>query len=456
MNTHRSAIRQQGAAALIVVLVLFFIMSLVAAYTSRGMIFEQRTSINQLRSTQALDVGDAGVEWAITKLNAGLLGAASCDTDTTGTSTFRQRYLAFAADGLITSPGTASATCVMQPGVGWACSCPTAGSTIPAAAGGPSPAFRVYFGPDNGAPRANLIRVTVSACTDASPNCLANPQIPEPGRGNVVVSASLGLKGAIDTIPLAAITVPKDAGVPNSLTVTGGASLVAYNSIQGGAGIAIQAGGGVAATPPSTIVVGGAPGMPAELAKLENDASLSKEAAGGGLRNSSDAGACAAGDTNLGCSFNRTFTSFFGAPREIYKRQPALVRCPGPCDSAALSQLAAKNPRSVILVAGDATLDASLGSAADPVVLVVEGNVNFSGAGTVITGFIYGTTGAWTVNGTPRLDGGIASELPVVLSGPAGSSLEVRYDLPALTKLRYEYGSFVRVPGSWRDFPAPT
>ncbi|MBK7062382.1 MAG: hypothetical protein IPH51_18705 [Rubrivivax sp.] len=34
-------------------MVLFFIMSLVAAYTSRNLIFEQRTSANQLRSTQA-------------------------------------------------------------------------------------------------------------------------------------------------------------------------------------------------------------------------------------------------------------------------------------------------------------------------------------------------------------------------------------------------------------------
>ena len=46
---------QRGAAALVVVMVLFFIISLVAAYASRNMIFEQKTSANQYRSTAAME-----------------------------------------------------------------------------------------------------------------------------------------------------------------------------------------------------------------------------------------------------------------------------------------------------------------------------------------------------------------------------------------------------------------
>ena len=45
----------RGAATLIVVMLLFFIMSMVAAYTSRNLIFEQRTSANQYRSSQAFE-----------------------------------------------------------------------------------------------------------------------------------------------------------------------------------------------------------------------------------------------------------------------------------------------------------------------------------------------------------------------------------------------------------------
>ena len=47
---------QRGAATLAVVALLFFIVSLVAAYTNRNLIFEQRTSGNQFRATQALSL----------------------------------------------------------------------------------------------------------------------------------------------------------------------------------------------------------------------------------------------------------------------------------------------------------------------------------------------------------------------------------------------------------------
>lgn len=442
---------QRGAAALIVVLVLFFVVSLVAAYTSRGMIFEQRTSINQLRSTQVLDIGDAGVEWALTKLNTGLIGAA-CEASPGGASTFRERYLVVAADGSITGNPAANPTCTFSDATGWACSCPTAGTTIPGAAGGPTPAFRVYFGADTVGARPNLIRVTVSACTDASANCLANPQVPDPGKGNIVVSASLGLKGAIDTIPAAAVTLPAPSTALDSLTLTGGTRLAAYNGNPLGTGLAIHAGGTLPAAPDLT--VGGAPGAPVSSASLAGDATLSADAVTGGLRNSTDAGACPAGDPNLGCNSNRAFAAFFGAPRAIYRDQPSLVRCTAGCNSAALAVLAARNPRSVILVQGNATLDGNLGTAAAPIALVVEGDVTVSGAGTVVTGFIYGTSGVWTVTGTPQISGAIASETAVTMGG--GGALSVNYDLAALNKLRYEYGSFARVPGGWRDFPSPT
>jgi hypothetical protein len=67
MNTHQHTVArvqygavqyrssEQGVATLTVVMVLFFIMALVAAYSSRNMVFEQRTATNQLRSTQALE-----------------------------------------------------------------------------------------------------------------------------------------------------------------------------------------------------------------------------------------------------------------------------------------------------------------------------------------------------------------------------------------------------------------
>ena len=58
---------QRGAASLVVVMVLFFIITLVAAYTSRNLLFEQRTSANQYRSTLAFETAEAGIEWALAR-----------------------------------------------------------------------------------------------------------------------------------------------------------------------------------------------------------------------------------------------------------------------------------------------------------------------------------------------------------------------------------------------------
>ena len=100
-SRHRRAVarRESGAASLIVVMVLFFLMSLVAAYTSRNLIFEQRTSVNQYRATQAYEAAEAGLEWALTLLNSGRIGADCLETGAATTDTsFRQRYLAIDAD----------------------------------------------------------------------------------------------------------------------------------------------------------------------------------------------------------------------------------------------------------------------------------------------------------------------------------------------------------------------
>ena len=52
-------------------MLLFFIISLVAAYAGRNLIFEQKTSANQYRATQAFEAAEAGLEWALAMLNGG-------------------------------------------------------------------------------------------------------------------------------------------------------------------------------------------------------------------------------------------------------------------------------------------------------------------------------------------------------------------------------------------------
>ena len=163
IRRRRGAAPRRGAATLIVVMVIFFILSLVAAYASRNLIFEQRTSANQYRATQAFEAAEAGVDWALARLNEGRLTDA-CEPATNGTdATFRTRYLDFdETSGVFTprlysSPSAGSAPrlagCV-RTSTGWQCSCPSSGVPALTAPTGTEafPAFRVRLVPVVAAP----------------------------------------------------------------------------------------------------------------------------------------------------------------------------------------------------------------------------------------------------------------------------------------------------------------
>ena len=64
-----AARHQRGVAGLAVVLLLLFGTSIIAFYLNRGLIFEQKTSANQVRSTSAFELAEAGIEWATGMLN---------------------------------------------------------------------------------------------------------------------------------------------------------------------------------------------------------------------------------------------------------------------------------------------------------------------------------------------------------------------------------------------------
>ena len=99
-----AATRQRGAATLVVVLMLFFVIALVSAYTSRNLIFEQRTSVNQYRSSMAFETAEAGIEWATAMLNGGRIGDNCTEAAAVaGSTSFRQRYLVInAGSGAVT------------------------------------------------------------------------------------------------------------------------------------------------------------------------------------------------------------------------------------------------------------------------------------------------------------------------------------------------------------------
>lgn len=420
---------ERGLATLTVVAVLFFIMSLVAAYTNRNLIFEQRTSGNQYRATLAHEAAEAGVEWALAQLNGGRIDANCTPSSDVARTTFRQRYLTIdAASGVVIPAGlltpdqgsTVWPTCVFN-GASWDCGCPDSGTPVLAAPAGTSvfPAFRLRF-VRSGTTQPAVVQLEVNGCTRMVDSCLNFPAQPEPGEGRVTTRVLIALRGALAAPPVAALTVRGDISI-------GGATMGVYNDDAAVNGVTVLAGGTVAATSPN-LVVGSAPGSPAAHSIVESDP---------GLQSLADN--------------RRFFSTVFATWPETYRDQPATVRadCAGACNAGQVRALAALNPGRVIWVDGDLNLDTggALGSAVDPVLLVATGQITVD---IPVYGLVYSHADDWASAGTAA--GEIHGALVAGGRISGNGSFNTLYNAEILARLRWLSGSFVRVPGGWKDF----
>jgi PilX N-terminal len=425
--------RQSGAAALAVVMVLFFIISMVAAYTARNLVFEQRTSVNQYRSTQALEVAEAGLEWAMNLLNATRIDDACRPSANVADATFRDRYLAIdPATGNIAPRLQADGITELWPscvfnGAAWTCNCPTnAAPAVPTPAGaGIFPAFRVRFqlladvgaAPGTTPYRPRAVRVEVNGCTRNVGACIDFPAQGVGNEGRATVAATFALKPGLTTAPAATLTAR------GAIDFSGNA-LSVVNGDPRGSGITVQSSD---AFNSAGVRLQGIPGSPGSQSVVDFDLSLAA------------------------LSADRMFANYFGMWPTTYREQPAavLLTCAPSCSAAQVRNAASLNPGRVLWLDGAVDFDSagSVGTPTAPVVIIVNGNISFTqpidvhglvyarGAATVSAGngFIYGALiaeGSLTGTGTPTLV----------------------YDKAVLDRLRVLYGSFARVPGSWKDW----
>lgn len=95
---------------------------------------------------------------------------------------------------------------------------------------------------------------------------------------------------------------------------------------------------------------------------------------------------------------------------------------------------------------GTATINSNavIGSAANPVILIVDGNLTFAGSATIY-GVVY-VTGNMSSSGTGSVHGAVFTEGTMTSTGTADFNLDV--SLNNLNNLI----TLVKVPGSWRDF----
>jgi Tfp pilus assembly protein PilX len=443
--------QQRGAATLVVVMVLFFIISMVAAYTSRNMIFEQRTGANLYRATQSFEAAEAGMNWAVMMLNSGRIDDQCRPSVVITDNSFRDRYLAIdPGTGLITPTAALAPTCVFDGGAGtWTCSCVAAGTPPTAPAGtAVSPAFRIRFSAPVVAPPASVepgvVRVDVVGCTRLDAACLDVTGVSLSNEGRTVLGGVFMLSGRATAYPQAALTARG-----NVLAAPGTGGLSVINAVSAGSGVAVHTSGTVGTGLVAITGAGGAPGA----AELSGDTGL--------LLPAIAASGAASGIT----AAERFFAAMFMLTPQRWNQMPGVlpVNCGIGCNAVDVRAAIANNPGRPLWLNGNLLVNSAgdIGDAATPVMMVVNGDVVFTTAGVTVHGLLMirpvapavsWNIGASTASGTIR--GAVVVDGAVTGTGPV-PSLVVQYDDGVLGRLRTTSGTFFRVPGSWRDWVMP-
>lgn len=433
------ATRQRGAAALAVALLLLFSMTVIAFFANRNMIFEQRTSANQYRSTRAFETAEAGLEWAVAQLNqeGALATAPSCAAAAGTGSSFADRYVPITSAGFrFTSGLTYRAACRIGANNVVNCVCPAAVATPSVALSADAePRFVVDFqaGPDDWS-----VRIVSRGCTNAGAHCFDGGGSPD---GAAVVTALYKMR-------------PRFPGAPGAGLVTGtaantGGNLTVINKDPASNGITINSG--------SVVDLGGSTsaitidGSPARASVLDNDPAL---------RNLTNADAN--GELFFRTFFNEGFTQYQESSRTWLitsgscAGQPRCTQCASAnaCGQAITDAYA--NNYEKFWADTPITLSTSngttFGSAARPLSIASSSSLEFRGAvtaygafysasGTADENYVVPGTGAATVYGAIVVRGSF-------VKGTGDLRLVYDANLFAPSTNRDQ---MIRVPGSWRD-----
>ena len=398
----------QGAASLALIMVWLVAASLVVLYANRALIFEQRASANQVRSAQAFEAAEAGIEWALALLShPGPVDSQCRPTDASGARTLRERLLQVdGATGRV-SAGPAQAGCGRAAGGTWQCSCP--GSGGPAWPPGDTAATAFSLRVEAGQ-RAGSFGLVAAGCANATDPCASSP-----------ADAHAQVSTVVASLPL--LAQPPAAAVMAGGSVELGAGTQVSNDDAASGGVTAAAGGAVTLDAATQLL--SLPGRPGTASISADDASLQDVA---------------------------LFTRVLGLAPSTYRDLPAVKRldCGSACRSRDISAAWAGGRQAVLWVDGGLDLDADLplGTAEAPLLLVVDGPLRLTGAQEP-WGLVMARSVAWqhAGGGIARLRGALLAQGDMALAG----GVHVMFDAGVLQRLG-RLGSFVRVPGAWHDF----
>jgi hypothetical protein len=436
-SSARARARQQaGLGALAVMMLLLFGSSIIVFYLNRGLIFEQKTSANQLRSTTAFEIAEAGLEWATGMLNTPNEISADCGLLSTTTTSFRSRYIQVGGSSNVAPATTTYPGCKMS-GTTLTCSCPTLpamGNEAVASLGtAVLPSFTVAF-EAVGDPQA--VRVTATGCTAQAGACKPTTGLSAATTGNsdawAQVSVILKLRPLLRAAPTAALTCGTSCAVGGSYNIIN--TDVASNGYLVNAGTTITSGNG---TSYQTV-----PGQPIENALIADDTSL-----------------VALSSSDPTCSSSAMFNTYFGTTMSDYANSPQVTtipNCTNPstCGDQVNTAMQA-GWRNFYFPDGLSLNNAapfSVMGAAGPgngVNIVSPGAINING-NIAIYGLIFSNSANVNDLGTGTAD--IHGAMITCAAYNNNGNGTLRYDANALGGVGLRPGVMVRVPGSWRDF----
>ncbi|HEV7578343.1 MAG TPA: hypothetical protein VGO85_20110 [Caldimonas sp.] len=418
--------RQRGVAALFVTAMLCFVMVLAVAVAHRNVAVEEQRSANELRAASAFEAAEAGLEWALARINDPTRIDADClPSGDPAAPSFRERMVRIGlplgdlAPATWNDAGAATplqAACVRD-ATGWHCRCPASGRPdLPTPAGTAiAPAFVVELAASS---RADVVRIVATGCTrtGAGTTCAASSGAAQEATARL--EAAWALLPALRAAPAAALTAQGDVDV-------GTASLGVHNGDATSGAIALHAGGRIAA---AALRVGTPPGAPLGASLASGDAALHD------------------------LPRDRFFARYFGMGATAWTAQPAVrhVDCTRDCGRAVEAAIAS-GARLLALDGDDAAIagPAILGAADDPVIVVATGALRLSGD-VAIHGVVHAASLEWSDAAPGRAF--IRGAALVAGDYRGNGAVDLRRDAPLLARLAAASGSFVRINGSWKDF----
>lgn len=416
-----------GAASLAVLLMLLGASVLLAAWSQRLVLTELQGARNQLQRAQAFEAAEAGLAWAQARLNDDRPIDSACRPEPVGGSgeSFRRRTLRPGehpgeVQPVLGAGGMPLQMLCARTGTGWACHCPRAEAPVPALglpAPGLAPSFLVAL---RSSARGNQIDITSTGCSHLAAPC--RPGDGERADAVVRMRVTLARLPGVRTPPAAALTARGDIDA-------GPAALGLHNADSGSGGLAAQAGGRIVG---SALRVHAPPGAAAATALLGGDEDLAT------------------------LPLDPFFIRHFGSPKADWALQPGVERldCPPAACTDALRAAIDQPGDGVrrVSVRGDLRLDGplQLGTPARPLLLVVDGSIELRGP-VELVGLVHASRLRWD-EAAPGSGALLRGALLLEEGYTGNAAADLVYDPAVMRRLQHEAGTWLRVPGSWRDF----